>query len=277
MNGQKDASEGAELSCAAIARLRDRDRFFCAMFLPPEIREAAFVLIALNVELSKALVLPVSGSVTGPMAGLIRLQWWRDVVQEPAQGRASRMPVAMELAELLEGGRIAPESVLRLIDAREAELCGLPDWVAWRTAMLDGAGMMQRMVGELLGVVDAAQLAMIVHAGAAFGTGTLLRHLLDVLAAGRMPLPQEALEQAGLPRDADGTAFLEGERLAPVVTCLRQEGRAFLPSRAECRKARLATLPAVLADRDLRRGPVPSGMSRGLGDRLAVMRRAFFR
>ncbi|NHN87880.1 hypothetical protein GOB81_04430 [Acetobacter sp. LMG 1627] len=242
------------------------------MFLPPATREAVFAIIALNCELSKALVLPVSASVTGPMAGLIRLQWWRDVVENPNVGRQARHDVAIALADLLESGRIAPSSLLTLIDAREAELCRLPDWTAWRKAMRDGAGEMQRIVGHLLGIQDKTLLDAVSQAGAAFGVGSLIRHLPQVLLSGRMPLPEEALQDAGLPHDSDGVALLNDDRLGALLKRLSIEGEAFLPDRSLIRRARLATLPVVLAMRDLKRGPVgPDTPGRGSGDRLAVM------
>lgn len=257
--------------CETTARLCDPDRFFCAMFLPQAIRTAAFTLIALNCELSKALVLPVSGTVTGPMAGLIRLQWWRDVIESPEQGRQSRHEIAVALADLLESGVVRKAPLLTLIDAREAELCRLADWTAWRSAMLDGAGMMQRMVGELLGIEDETILAAVTRAGAAFGTGLLVRYLPHVLLSGRMPLPEEVFTDVGLSAHADSEDLLESARLSTIVSTLKREGLAFLPDRKEIRRARLAMLPAILARRDLSRPPVATGAVRGVGDRLAVM------
>lgn len=257
--------------CETTARLCDPDRFFCAMFLPQSIRAAAFTLIALNCELSKALILPMSGTVTGPMAGLIRLQWWRDVIEDPEQGRQSRHEIAVPLADLLERGVVRKASLLTLIDAREAELCRFPDWTAWRSAMLDGAGMMQRVVGELLGIEDEAILAAVTRAGAAFGTGLLVRYLPQVLLSGRMPLPEEAFTDVGLSVHADSEELLESARLTTIVGILKREGLAFLPDRQDIRRARLAMLPAILARRDLGRPPVTAGAVRGIGDRLAVM------
>lgn len=268
---ERDPLKMEKPDCESTARLCDPDRFFCAMFLPQTVRAAAFTLIALNCELSKALVLPVSGTVTGPMAGLIRLQWWREVIENPEQGRQSRHEIALALAELLERGVVRKDNLLTLIDAREAELCRLPDWTTWRSAMLDGAGMMQRMVAGLLGVEDDATLTCVTRAGAAFGTGLLLRYLPQVLLSGRMPLPEETFTDVGLSVHDDGEALLKSGALATIVDILKREGEAFLPDRQDIRRARLAMLPAVLARRDLARPPVTTGTARGIGDRLAVM------
>ncbi len=269
---EEDASAVVRTACAEIARQRDPDRHLCAMFLPPEVRAAAFVLIAFNYELSRATVLPVSAPVTGPMAGLIRLQWWRDIIAAPDRATQARHDVATAVAALLRDGRVAAESLLTVVDARETELCRVPDWAAWRQMMLDGPGMMQRMVAQMLGEDDGPALDAVAQAGAAFAAGGLLRHLPEVLRSGRMPLPQEMLTAVGLDPDAEPSALSEGDRPEHVTTRLRQEGQSLLPVRGavRSRSARLAMLPGVLAARDLRRGPVLPGAVRGIGDRLAV-------
>nr|WP_242011269.1 squalene/phytoene synthase family protein [Acetobacter fallax] len=253
--------------------MRDPDRHFCAMFLPPKVRACAFVLIAFNYELSRATVLPVSGSLTGPMAGLIRLQWWRDVIAEPARGIQARHDVAVAVAGLLRQERVAAEALLSLVDARETELYRVPDQAAWRQMMLGGSGMVQRMVAGLLGEADEAVLATVARSGAAFAVGALLRHLPGVLRSGRMPLPVEVLRAVGLESDAEPGDLFGPGRLESVSSWLRQEGLALLPGRLESqsRTSRLAMLPGVLAARDLRRGTAVAGeVSRGIGDRLAV-------
>ena len=59
-----------------VVRQHDPDRYFTALFAPAARREALFVLYAFNHELARA-----RESVRQPMAALIRLQWWREVVE----------------------------------------------------------------------------------------------------------------------------------------------------------------------------------------------------
>ncbi|GBR03370.1 phytoene synthase [Acetobacter oeni LMG 21952] len=273
VTGQEDAFAVARDACAEIARLRDPDRHLCAMFLPPAVRAHAFVLIAFNYELSRATALPVSSAVTGPMAGLIRLQWWRDVIEEPERGIQARHDVAIAVAALLTEGWVAADALLLMADAREAELCRVADRQAWRRMVLDSSGGMQRMIAGLLGEHDEAVLDVVAQAGAAFAVGALRRHLPEVLRSGRMPLPSEALVELGLRADGEAADLFEVGRLEQVSAWLRQEGTALLPVRRQIRSkgARLAMLPGVLAARDLRRGDVAmTETGRGIGDRLAV-------
>jgi 15-cis-phytoene synthase len=279
-----------------IARRFDPDRFFCALFLPRAVRDDAFTVIAFNHESVRALAGLHSRSVAGPLAGLIRLQWWREIVE----GAPHPHEVAGPLRALIGAGRVRRDTLLGILDAREAELEGLADWAAWRAAMRGGAGGVQVAIAQIADTRGADtrgagqddpepmrpdQMRAVEALGAAYGVGGLLRHLDAVLAGGRCPLPESALHEFGLSGDAirDG-AGLQGAdpaALAALRARLREEGLAFLAQAGagagvEAGRVRLpravgaAALPGVLARRDLRRGD-GGGADRGLGDRLAVM------
>lgn len=259
---------------AAIARRADPDRFLCALFLPAAARAAAFTLIAFNHETVRALGGMQSRAVAGPMAGLIRLQWWREIVE----GAGHPHEIAGPLRALIADGRVRAETLLGILEAREAELDGLADWPAWRAAMRDGAGGVQVAIAQAAGVTDPAMMRVIEWMGAAYGAGGLARHLDGVLASGRCPVPDCALADAGLSGDAirDG-ATLPPDALAAVRAALCREGTEFLAGAGRMRlprAVRAAALPGVLARRDLARGAGGAGPGpapRGLGDRLAVM------
>ncbi len=61
--------------CAAEVRRFDPDRYLCALFAPPGRREDVFALYAFNVEIART-----RESVSEPMLGMVRLQWWRDAI-----------------------------------------------------------------------------------------------------------------------------------------------------------------------------------------------------
>ncbi|MDG6093539.1 squalene/phytoene synthase family protein [Acetobacter sp. AN02] len=235
--------------CQNIARLSDPDRFFCAMFLSEPARRGAFVLIAFNHEITRALAPAVSSEVAGPLAGYIRLQWWRDIIG----GARFTHEVASPLSELLDGGQVSGRTLQGVLDAREAELSGLSDDEAWLRSMRCGPGGLQRAMGELCGVTDEATLAGLEAAGAAYGTGSLLRHLPAVLRSGRRALPER---------------FSSGEATPEAASWLREQGKAFLRDATAAHGP--AALPRVLARRDLKRKPVTGEAARGLGDRLAL-------
>src|ERR1700720_1226840 len=79
---------------AALVRRHDRDRYQTALFAPAGRREALLALYAFNYEIAR-----VRESVTEPMLGLIRLQWWREVLDAAYAGAPPRQhPVVLPLA-----------------------------------------------------------------------------------------------------------------------------------------------------------------------------------
>src|ERR1700730_69402 len=80
---------------AALVRRHDPDRFLTALFAPPEKRDALLTLYAFNHELARA-----REAVSEPPLGLIRLQWWREVVE----GARRRHEVAEPLTAAIEAG-----------------------------------------------------------------------------------------------------------------------------------------------------------------------------
>src|ERR1019366_9125501 len=83
----------------SLVRRHDPDRFLTALFAPPEHRDALLTLYAFDHELARA------REVTSePHLTLIRLHWWREVVE----GARRRHEGATPLADLLDSGRLDP-------------------------------------------------------------------------------------------------------------------------------------------------------------------------
>ncbi len=264
------ASAPALSDAGRSARAHDPDRFLTALFAPADRREALFVLIAFNHELVRALEMPSARGGIGPIAALIRLQWWREVVE----GEPRRHEVAGPLAGMLSEGIYARETLLAIIDAREAEAEGIETLQDWQALQLGGPGGMQVAFGEALGERDPDVLASLRSVGAAYAAGSLLRHHRSILTAGRCPFPDDLLQRAGSSRDA----VLSGGALptdAAILAPLRDAGLGWLRQAGRLRLGRsrvAAALPAALARRDLERSPDAAGAlsGRGMGDRLAL-------
>ena len=78
---------------AARARAADPDRYLCALFADAPRRGALFALILFNAEIAR-----VREVVSEPMLGQIRLQWWREAIDEIYRGQGRRHEVADPLA-----------------------------------------------------------------------------------------------------------------------------------------------------------------------------------
>lgn len=245
---------------AELVRRHDPDRFLTALFAPPGGRDALMTLYAFNHELARAR--EVASEV--PLA-LIRLQWWREVVE----GERKRHEVATPLSEAISAGSLRPESLLPIIEAREIEAYGTFETTAdWRAWLLAGAGGLAVAAAEALGAPDPELFRPL---GAAYGAAGLLRATGVLASRHTCLLPHDLLLKHRLSPEAfihdpgatAGRAALEDAR---------REGQRFLAAAAAKRVPRsaiAAALPAVLARRDLGRWPVVM-TPRRLGDRLAV-------
>jgi 15-cis-phytoene synthase len=249
---------------AAIVRRNDPDRFLTALFAPAERRETLLTLYAFNHELARAREV-----VSQPLLALMRLTWWREVVE----GAQRHHEVATPLRAALDRGELDRAELLRLIDSREAEAePSVPSLAAWRSYLMESAGGVMVAAGRLLGAPEPEALRPL---GAAYGAAGVLRSVAVLAAQGRCLLPEDVLATHGLSPEA----VVSEPQSAPLRAAkkeLAQQGCALLD---ESRKLRLprravaAVLPAVLARRDLTRIEA-APTRRGLGDRLAVMRAA---
>ena len=246
---------------ASLVRRHDPDRFLTALFAPPERRGALLTLYAFNHELARAR----EGASEPPWA-LIRLQWWREVVE----GEIKRHEIATPLSEALAAGLLAPGALLPLIEAREAEVYGdfetTADWRAW---LLAGAGGLTVAAATALGAPEPEAFRLF---GAAYGAAGVLRATGVLAAQGTCLLPGDLLSAHGLSPEAfiDAPGSAAGRAVLEDVV---REGKALLADvrqRSVSRPFVAAALPAVLARRDLATWPAVA-MPRRFGDRAAVV------
>ncbi len=245
---------------AELVRRHDPDRFLTALFAPADRRPTLFTLYAFNHELARAREV-----ASEPMLALIRLQWWREVVE----GADRRHEVATPLSRALAEGALDRADLVALIAARETEAePAIPTLDAWRDFLLCGAGGLAVAAGRLLGAPEPELLRPL---GAAYGAAGMLRSVAALAAQRRCLLPVDVLAAHGLV--PEGVVLNPADpALLPALRALAAEGRRLLEQGSGLRlppSALAAGLPAVLARRDLRRG-IPSPGPRGLGDRLAV-------
>ena len=223
---------------AALVRRHDPDRFLTALFAPPERRDALLTLYAFNHELARAREV-----ASEPPLALIRLQWWREVVE----GEPKRHEVASPLSAAIAAGALNPAHLLPIIEARETEVYGdfdtLADWRAW---LLAGAGGLTVAAASALGIPAPEALRPF---GAGYGVAGILRATGVLASRGTCFLPRDLLVRYGLSPEA----FIDDPGSQPARAALDdvvREGRAFLADAGKIRvplAAVAAALPAVLA------------------------------
>lgn len=162
------------MTLADTVRRHDPDRYFTALFAPTARREALFTLYAFNHELAHAR----EAALREPGLALIRLQWWREVVE----GAARRHEVATPLRAELAAGRLDPEECLRMIEGRDMEAeDGMADLAAFERYCLAAHGSVMAAAGKALGVADVSGLRRV---GAGCGAVWVMRKRPEWLPEG---------------------------------------------------------------------------------------------
>ncbi|NOD91589.1 squalene/phytoene synthase family protein [Ruegeria sp. HKCCD4884] len=168
-------------ACAALVQRADPDRFRAAMAAPVAARALLFPIYALNVEVARA-----PWVTQEPMIAEMRLQWWRDALQEIAEGTTVRRhevvtPLSRVLSPHLAG----------VLD----EYVAVRRWDIYRDPFEDqghfdayinhSSGSLFLASAQTLGVADEDVLR---DFGYAVGVANWLRAIPELENRGRVPL-----------------------------------------------------------------------------------------
>jgi phytoene synthase len=184
-----------EEAAAALVRQRDRDRYWSALFAPRVKRPAVFALYAFNAELDHILA-----SVSEPMAGQIRLQWWRDTVDFATPGTRTGNPVADALSAAITEHNLSKDRLLGMVDARVPAMFGEPplDDKALKTSLRETEGAVFELVAAILGDRSDSAKAAAAHAAVAYGLTETLLKLPFLASRQKAVLPSSYIESRGI-------------------------------------------------------------------------------
>ena len=181
----------------ADVRRNDPDRWLASRFIAdPAARATVVAVYALNDELAR-----VGASVTNPLAGEIRLAWWRERIEAVAAGHPPPgQPALQALAPAIASGRLPMALLDALVEARHAELEPAPfaDDAALARYLDGTAGAVMGLAARALD--PDAPLRALVEAGRAWGLAGLYRARASWRERGRRwaPLSWGAPDDAGL-------------------------------------------------------------------------------
>jgi phytoene synthase len=241
---------------ARLVQTHDRDRFLTALFAPAAAREALFAVYAFNYEVAK-----IRETVSEPMLGRIRLQWWRDSIAQIYAGEAPRQhEVVLALAQAIGTRGLTRARFERIIDAREADLADAPpaDVAALEAYAEASAAPLVHLALEALGVGDEAAMAAGRAVGIAYALAGLLVATRFQARMRRTYLPADLLAARGVEFHRTLYELKPAPGLAEIAAIVAARARAHLDAaralrRAVPRAALPALLPAVLAARSLAR------------------------
>lgn len=240
--------------CAQQVRAGDHDRFLTALFAPADRREHLFGLFAFNLELAR-----IAESVREPMLGAIRLQWWREAIEDARRGTVRRNPVVEAVAAIID--RMPSALIDRVIDARALDFSDEPpasfnDLVEY--AAETGGAVTELAAHVLTSEQDVDWRALSImcqEVGVAWTLVGIARAVPFHASRGRVLLPSELLEEEGVrARDViEGRSSPALRRVAGRIVdeAARRLGIARARGREGGRIARAvlpALLPAALAD-----------------------------
>jgi len=240
-------------SLAALVRRHDRDRYQTALFAPAARREALLALYAFNYEIAR-----VRETVTQPMLGQIRLQWWREVVDAAYVGTPPRQhPVALSLTAVIRELALSRGHFDRLIDAREQDLADEPPatLAALEAYAEESSAPLIALALEALGAREPGLGAMIRDVGIGYALAGLLRATPFHARTGRTYIPTDIATRYGFdPADYTAARTSPGLRAAVrnIADAAAQHLHTAREHRADVPRAALpALLPAVVAGRYL--------------------------
>jgi 15-cis-phytoene synthase len=233
---------------AQTVRRGDPDRYISVLYAPEDRRDSLLALYAFAHEIAST-----RERVREPLAGEIRLQWWRDVISAgPGGGQGS--PVAEALLEAVRRHDLPTRPLLDLLDARVHDLYDDP--IVSRNDLDGYCGETSSAIIQLACLIldpklsaDVATIAG--HAGCAQAIAGMARTIPFQLARGQCPVPQDLLASVGTSAETlvAGTDREANRRALMALVALGQEhagsfaaGAGTIPS-----SLRPAFLPAALA------------------------------
>lgn len=225
---------------SGLVREADFGRWAAALFAPAEARPHLLALYAYDIELGR-----VRDLVSEPMPGELRLQWWRDALENPERADAVSHPVARALEGAIAYGRLPREALVGLADARIDDLYDdpVPDIAALEARLGATCSVVLRLASLIAAKGRDPHGADVAgFGGVAQGIVRALRDASRMAARGQILLPVDRMAAHGVSREAVASGLLgEGRALAGELAA---HGRRRL---AEARTAFAALDPAASA------------------------------
>lgn len=171
-------------ACAALVEKADPDRFSAAMASPVAARRVLFPIYAFNVEVSRA-----PWVTQEPMIAEMRLQWWRDALEEIGTGGAVRRhEVVTPLASIIdpEGAKVLDQ----LVAARRWDIYkdAFEDAGHFDSYLNETAAGLMWVAARALGATGPEAEGTIRKLGRATGLARFLQAVPALEEQGRVPL-----------------------------------------------------------------------------------------
>ena len=198
-------------ACAGLVQRGDPDRFMAAMAARPSARDVLFPLYAFNLEVARAPWLTQEAIIAE-----MRLQWWRDALDEIGQGgNVRRHEVVTPLAAVLD--EEAASLLDKLIVARRWDIYKDPfEDAAHFAEYLDAtSGNLMWVAARALGDADESAVRDMAYAS---GLANWFRAIPELEAQKRVPLVDGRAEAVALLAQGALTRLQAGRKARAKVS-----------------------------------------------------------
>ncbi|WP_169568859.1 squalene/phytoene synthase family protein [Sneathiella limimaris] len=174
----------------------DYDRWLGCLFTDPSKRDQVMTLLAFNSEIAR-----VRETVSEPMLGDIRLQWWREALEEIQKGQVRAHPVVQALAELNRVSPIDFHLMQEMIDMRSRDLDPAPiasegELIVYADAT--GGNLHHLIYNALGGSGGSNEVEAVVRSGRAYALSGILRAIPFHAQNDLILLPTNLIERHSL-------------------------------------------------------------------------------
>jgi 15-cis-phytoene synthase len=252
MSGSADRADAA--FCADLVRTHDFPRYAATLFLAADVRRALLALYAFNAEISR-----VRDSVSQPIAGEVRMQWWTDMLAGRGHGGVEGNPVAAELLLVIRNFGLPVEPLSRLIEEHQFDLYNdpMPTLAALEGYATDTSSALFSLAARIAGPPSAEAEHLARHAGLAQTFAQVIASLPHDASRRQLFVPLQLLKAQGSDME-EVFAGKETPRVRAALDRLIGEARNHLRTAFSLlgevpRSTRPVFLPLVLVRRDLER------------------------
>ncbi|KAL3858745.1 hypothetical protein ACJMK2_008999 [Sinanodonta woodiana] len=206
-SSQKHA--GSADYCVNLVRKNDYENFLCCLLLPERLRPAGFAIRAFNVEIAQ-----VRDVVSDKYRGIMRMQFWKDAIDNIFKGNPPHAPVALELAKVIEKHKLNKIWFTRLMEARaeQLEADGFRSVKAVEDYGENTVSALLYLLLQCAGVKNIHADHVASHLGRAQGVVTLLRSTPYHSSKERVYFPVELLIKHGVSEES----VIRGQQEKPL-------------------------------------------------------------
>ncbi len=172
----------------------DYDRYLTLIFADKALRDDLLSVILFNLEIAR-----IKSRVTEPMIGLIRLEWWREGVEEAFDSARvmKQHDIVKKLRGLAGSYKLDKNDFHTIINARAKDLEQTPfnTITEFNEYVLNTSFPLNKIMLDMLGVTDANIIAATKEISKAWAICAIIRSAYKNYSAGRSVFPQDLAQK----------------------------------------------------------------------------------